>query len=114
MEALTRSERTYLLSLALLLPPPLLFAVGVALGIWFDNDRVTFAVVGAPGNDVIRSFLFVLLCPALAALMSLFYLRQHPSVHGLVATISKGVIVFSLLFLALMMGYLLLENFLGA
>jgi hypothetical protein len=108
---LNRRDQSYLAGVTMLLLPPLLFSLGVARGIFWRDDALTFAVVGSPGNDVLRSFLFVLACPTLAAFISFYYLIKHPSVHAPLRRLSIVTLAGCLLFVVAMVIYLLLENF---
>ena len=111
VKQLNKRDQSYLAGVAMLLLPPLLFSLGVARGIFWRDDTLTFAVVGSPGSDALRSFLFVLACPTLAALISFYYLIKHPSVHAPLRRLSLVTLIGSLLFVIAMVAYLLLENF---
>ena len=107
---LSKRDQLYLGSMVLLLVPPVLFSLGVARGIFWHDDSLTFSLLGRPGNDEWRSLLFVLIMPIVAALSSVYYLIKYPSVHRSTRALSWCVLVGCCVFLAAVLGYLVLEN----
>ena len=110
LKDLSRQDQHYLVLMSLLLLPPALFALGVTAGILLNTDSLTFALVGRPGSDSVRSFLFVLLCPLVAAGVGVHYLRRNEHIHELMGFVSRLVIAGSGCYLVVVLGYLLLEN----
>ena len=111
VKQLEKRDQYYLASMAAFMLPPILLSLSVVAGIWLRNDSLTFSLVGPPGQDVLRSLLFVLISPLLAGAISLHYLNKHETVHQVMRRLSLIIFTGCSIFLAVILTYILLERF---